>query len=148
MKEQQFTISVSDEAVKDLHRRLRQTRWPDTVSDSGWTYGLDLGWMKSLVGYWLNQYDWGAQQRALNQYPHYVTEIDGFRIHYLHFRSKNANALPLVITHGWPGSFLELLTVAPMLADSASDPFHVVVPSLPEKPGGARRTPPGAANTP
>jgi predicted DNA-binding transcriptional regulator YafY len=100
-----------------LHRRLRQTRWPDTVTDSGWTYGLDLDWMKSIADYWLNQYDWGAQQRALNEYPHYIAVIDGFRIHYLHFRSKHANAVPQVITHGWPGSFLELLKAASMLAD-------------------------------
>jgi pimeloyl-ACP methyl ester carboxylesterase len=94
-------------------------------------YGLDLDWLRSITDYWLKQYDWRAQQRALNEYPHHVATIDGFRIHYLHFRSRHANALPLVITHGWPGSFLELLKVAPMLADSESDPFHVVVPSLP-----------------
>ena len=126
MKEQRFTISVSDEAIDDLQRRLRQTRWPDTVAGSGWTYGLDLDWMKSLADYWLHQYDWRAQQRALNEYPHYIAVIDGFRIHYLHFPSKHPGAVPLVITHGWPGSFLELLKVAPMLADGASDPFHVV----------------------
>ena len=131
MTEQRFAISVSGEALDDLHRRLRATRWPDTVTDSGWTYGLDLEWMRSLTDYWLNQYDWVAQQRALNKYPHYLAEIEGFRIHYLHFRSKNSNAVPLVITHGWPGSFLELLKVAPMLANSPADPFHVVVPSLP-----------------
>jgi pimeloyl-ACP methyl ester carboxylesterase len=131
MTEQRFTISVTDEAIDDLHRRLRQTRWPDTVPGSKWTYGLDLDWMQSIADYWLNQYDWRAQQCALNQYPHYIAEIDGFRIHYLHFRSQHPSAVPLVITHGWPGSFLELLKVAPMLAGSASDPFHVIVPSLP-----------------
>jgi pimeloyl-ACP methyl ester carboxylesterase len=131
MTEQPFTIAVSDEAIADLQRRLRQIRWPDTVIDSEWTYGLDLGWMKSLADHWLNQYDWRVQQRALNEYPHFTAMIDGFRIHYLHFRSRHAHAVPLVITHGWPGSFLELLKVAPMLADSPSDPFHVVVPSLP-----------------
>lgn len=103
MTEQPFTICVPDAAVDDLHRRLRQTRWPDTVNDSGWTYGLDLAWMKSMVDYWLNQYDWSAQQRALNEYPHYLATIDGFRIHYLHFRSKDPNATPVIITHGWPG---------------------------------------------
>src|SRR5215831_5093910 len=131
MTEQRFTISVPDKAIDDLHRRLRQTRWPDTVTDSGWTYGLDLNWMKSMADYWLNHYDWRAQERALNAYPHYSVEIDSFRIHYMHSRSKYPNAMPLIITHGWPGSFLEFLKVAPMLADSASDPFHVVVPSLP-----------------
>src|SRR5262245_42309488 len=131
MTEQRFTISVPDEAIDDLRQRLRQTRWPDTVTGSGWTYGLDLAWMKSVADYWLNQYDWRTEERGLNEYPHYVAVIDEFRIHYLHFRSKHANAVPLIITHGWPGSFLELLKVAPMLAESASDPFHVVIPSLP-----------------
>ncbi len=143
MQEQRLVISVPDEAIDDLHRRLRQTRWPDTVTGSGWTYGLDVDWMKSLADYWLNQYDWRAQQRALNEYPHYVAVIDGFRIHYLHFRSKHPHAVPLVITHGWPGSFLELLKVAPMLADSASDPFHVVVPSLPGYGFSERPSSPG-----
>jgi pimeloyl-ACP methyl ester carboxylesterase len=131
MTEQHFAIAVPDEAIDDLRRRLRQTRWPDAVTDSGWTYGLDLDWMKSMADYWLNQYDWRAHERGLNEYPHYTAVIDGFRIHFLHFRSQHANAVPLVITHGWPGSFLELLKVAPMLADSASNPFHVIVPSLP-----------------
>jgi pimeloyl-ACP methyl ester carboxylesterase len=143
MTEQRFTISVPDDAIDDLHRRLRLTRWPDTVTDSGWTYGLDLNWMKSIVDYWLNQYDWRAQQRTLNEYPHYIAVIDGFQLHYLHFRSTHPNAVPLVITHGWPGSFLELLKVAPMLADSASDPFHVIVPSLPGYGFSERPSSPG-----
>jgi len=143
MIEQPFTVSISGEAIEDLHRRLLATRWPDTVTSSGWTYGLDLEWMKSITDYWLNQYDWDAQQRMLNQYPHYLATIDGFRIHYLHFRSKRPNAVPLIITHGWPGSFLELLKVAPMLADSASDPFHVVIPSLPGYGFSQRPSSPG-----
>jgi pimeloyl-ACP methyl ester carboxylesterase len=122
---------VPEEAIDDLRGRLRRTRWPDTVAGSGWTYGLELDWMKSVADYWLNRYDWRAQERKLNAQPHHVAAIDGFRIHYLHFRSKHPGAVPLVITHGWPGSFLELLKVSPMLADSASDPFHVIVPSLP-----------------
>src|SRR5256885_290895 len=143
MTEQRFTISVSDEAIDDLRRRLRETRWPDTVTGSGWTYGLDLDWMKSIADYWLNQFDWRAQERTLNAFPHYVADIRGLRIHYLHFRSRHPNAVPLVITHGWPGSFLELLKAAPMLADSASDPFHVVVPSLPGYGFSERPSTPG-----
>jgi pimeloyl-ACP methyl ester carboxylesterase len=143
MTEQRFTISVPDEVVDDLHRRLRQTRWPDAVADSGWTYGLDLDWMRSIADYWLNQFDWYAQQRVLNDYPHYIAEIDGFRIHYLHFRSSHPNAVPLVVTHGWPGSFLEFLKVAPMLANSASDPSHVIVPSLPGYGFSERPSSPG-----
>ena len=143
MTEQPFTISVPDEAIDDLHRRLRQTRWPDTVNGSGWTYGLDLAWMKSMAEYWLDQYDWRVQERELNTHPHYTAEIDGFRIHYLHFRSRHPGAVPLILTHGWPGSFLELLKVAPMLAESASDPFHVIVPSLPGYGFSERPSAPG-----
>jgi len=131
MTEQRFTISVPEQAINDLHQRLKRTRWPDTVTGSAWTYGLDLDWMKSIADHWLTAYDWRAAERALNAHPHYIAEIDGLRIHYLHFRSRHAHAVPLVITHGWPGSFLELLKVAPALAESTSDPFHVVVPSLP-----------------
>lgn len=131
INEQRFTISVPDEDIDDLRRRLEQTRWPDTVIDSGWTYGLDLGWMKSLIDHWLHRYDWRARERALNEYPHYLADVDGFRIHYLHFRSRHPHAVPLVLTHGWPGSFLEMLKVAPRLTDDGSHPFHVVVPSLP-----------------
>lgn len=143
MTEQPFTISVSDEAIDDLHRRLRQTRWPDTVTGSGWTYGMDLDWMMSIADYWANEYDWRAEERALNEYPHFIGVVDGFRIHYLHFRSTHPNAVPLVLTHGWPGSFLEFLKVAPMLADDASDPFHVIVPSLPGYGFSERPSSPG-----
>lgn len=131
MKEQLFTISIPDQAIEDLRQRIRQSRWPDTVNRSGWEYGVDLNWMQSLADHWLNWYDWRAQERELNKHPHYIAEIDGFRVHYLHFRSKHKNAIPLILTHGWPGSFLEFLKVAPEIADSASDPFHVIVPSLP-----------------
>jgi pimeloyl-ACP methyl ester carboxylesterase len=131
MSGQRFTIAVPDAAIDDLHRRLRRTRWPDTVNGSGWTYGLDLEWMRSVADDWLNRYDWRARERALNEYPHHIADIDGFRIHYLHFRSRHPGAVPLMLTHGWPGSFLELLNVASVLSDSASDPFHVIVPSLP-----------------
>jgi pimeloyl-ACP methyl ester carboxylesterase len=129
--ERRFTISIPDGAIEDLRRRLRQARWPDAVAGSGWSYGLGLDWMRSLVEYWLNGYDWRTQERALNELPHHLAEVDGYRIHYLHFRSPHPRAVPLVITHGWPGSFLELLKVADRLANSAQHPFHVVVPSLP-----------------
>ena len=143
MTEEPFSISVPREAIDDLDRRLRQTRWPDTVAGSGWTYGLDLAWMQSTADYWLNGYDWRAHERELNAHPHRIAVIDGFRIHYLHFRSRHPNAVPLIVTHGWPGSFLELLKAASMLAESASDPFHVIVPSLPGYAFSERPSSPG-----
>jgi pimeloyl-ACP methyl ester carboxylesterase len=99
--------------------------------------------MQSIADEWLHAYSWREHERALNRYPHHVATVNGFRIHYLHFRSAQPDAVPLVITHGWPGSFLELLKVAPMLADSASDPFHVVVPSLPGYGFSERPSTPG-----
>jgi pimeloyl-ACP methyl ester carboxylesterase len=143
MMEQRFTVSVPDEALEDLRRRLRLARWPDAVRDSGWTYGLEIAWMKSLADDWLNRYDWRAQERGLNQYPHYRAVIDGVGIHYVHFRSQDPHAVPLIITHGWPGSFLEMLKVAPILAGSHSDPFHVIVPSLPGYGFSERPSSPG-----
>jgi pimeloyl-ACP methyl ester carboxylesterase len=139
----QFTIAISDDRIDDLHRRVRETRWPDTVADSGWTYGVDLAWMQSIADDWLHAYSWRDHERALNAYPHHVATIEGARIHYVHLRSPHRGAVPLVITHGWPGSFAELLKAAPMLADSASDPFDVVVPSLPGYGFSERPSAPG-----
>jgi pimeloyl-ACP methyl ester carboxylesterase len=143
MTGQPFTIAISDDRIDDLRRRLHQTRWPDTVTGSGWTYGVDLASMQSLADHWLHSYSWRDHERALNAYPHHLTVIDGLRIHYLHFRSAHPEAVPILITHGWPGSFLELLKVAPLLAHSASDPFHVIVPSLPGYGFSARPSEPG-----
>ena len=143
MTGQRFVIDVPDQAIEDLGRRLRETRWPDEIPGSAWTYGVSREWLRSLVQYWIDEYDWRAQERALNSDPHYVASMDGFRVHYLHFRSAHPDAVPIVMTHGWPGSFFELLEAARLLAGSDTDPFHVVVPSLPGYGFSERPSTPG-----
>ncbi len=132
-----FMVAVPDAEIEDLHRRIRATRWPDQIPGSEWVYGADLATVKDLAGYWADGYDWRAHERELNRYPQFTTTLDGQRIHYVHARSPHQHALPLILTHGWPGSVSEFtkligpLIDPPSFAGSASDAFDVVVPSLP-----------------
>jgi pimeloyl-ACP methyl ester carboxylesterase len=132
-----FKIAVDDAVLRDLQDRLARTRFPHPIDKSGWEYGVDVAYMKDLVTYWREKYDWRAHERKLNELPQFTTEIDGLKIHFVHVRSKEKNALPLVITHGWPGSFYEFHKIIGPLTDpvahggKASDAFHVVCPSLP-----------------
>lgn len=137
-----FTVEMPEAVLDDLKRRLDLTRWPDEPPGADWAFGTDLAYMKSLVSYWRTTYDWRRQEAALNLLPHYRIAIDGLRIHYLHVRGKGVGGkgpapIPLVITHGWPGSFLEMVKLIPLLTDPAAhggkaeDAFDVVVPSLP-----------------
>ncbi len=134
---EKFTINVSNAVLEDLNRRLDSTRWPDELENAGWELGSSLSYMKSLAGYWRNGYDWRQQEATLNQLPQYRVALDGFHVHFVHVRSKNPKAMPLLITHGWPGSFIEMVKLIPLLTDpeahggSAEDAFDVVVPSLP-----------------
>lgn len=132
-----FQVHVPEEALTDLRQRLTATRWPEreTVNDD--SQGVRLATMKALVHYWETDYDWRKVETKLNSYPQFVTEIDGLDIQFIHVRSKNANALPVIITHGWPGSIIEQLKVIGPLTDpvacggSAEDAFDVVIPSMP-----------------
>jgi pimeloyl-ACP methyl ester carboxylesterase len=132
-----FRIDVPDAELRDLHERLERTRWPETETVDDWSQGVPLGYMKDLCGYWAERYDWRATEARLNALPQFRTEIDGLGIHLIHVRSPHPDALPLVITHGWPGSIVEFLKVIGPLADptahggDAADAFHVVCPSLP-----------------
>lgn len=132
-----FKIHVPDEVLADLKDRLARTRLPDEIGGSGWDYGTNLAYLKELVAYWKDKYDWREQERRLNQFDHFKTNIDGLDIHFIHQRSKQPNALPLVLNHGWPSSFFEFTKVIGPLTDPAShggrpeDAFNVVVPSLP-----------------
>jgi pimeloyl-ACP methyl ester carboxylesterase len=134
---EKFTINVPDAVLADLKRRLDATRWPDSLENVSWECGSSLGYMKSLADYWRNGYDWRRQEAALNQLPQFRAAFDGFHIHFVHVRSKGPNPLPLIITHGWPGSFAEMVKLIPLLTDPvahggrAEDAFDVVVPSLP-----------------
>jgi pimeloyl-ACP methyl ester carboxylesterase len=132
-----FKINVPDEAIVDLRRRIAATRWPDkeTVTDS--SQGVQLAKLQELVRYWATDYDWRKCEAKLNALPQFIAEIDGVDVHFIHVRSKHDNALPIIVTHGWPGSIIEQLKIIDPLTNptahgaSASDAFHVVIPSLP-----------------
>jgi pimeloyl-ACP methyl ester carboxylesterase len=132
-----YRIKVADDAIADLRERLKRTRWPDDYVDRDWDLGTDQAYLKQLCAYWRDGYDWRQREAALNQWPHFVTRIDDLDIHFLHAKSSAPSARPLLITHGWPGSFVEMLKIIPMLTDpqrfggDAADAFNVVVPSLP-----------------
>ncbi len=132
-----FKIDVAETVLEDLARRLDAARWPDEIDDAKWETGTNLTYMKALAGYWRNVYRWRDEEAALNRLPQYRTTIDGLGIHFVHQRGKGPRPLPLVITHGWPGSFVEMVKILPLLTDpaahggSAEDAFDVVVPSLP-----------------
>ena len=132
-----FKITVDDATLRDLKERLARTRWPDQIAGSEWEYGVPLAYMKELVAHWQTKYDWRAAEKQLNAFNQFVTNIDGLDIHFIHVKSKEKHAVPLVITHGWPGSFVEFQKIIGPLTDpvahggKAEDAFHVVCPSLP-----------------
>jgi pimeloyl-ACP methyl ester carboxylesterase len=132
-----FRINVTDAALRDLKERLARTRFPSEIEKSDWSYGTSLAYLKELVAYWQTTYNWREQERRLNQLPQFTTTIDGVSIHFVHQRSSNPAAMPLVMIHGWPGSFFEFTKVIGPLTEpakfggNASDAFHVVALSLP-----------------
>jgi len=140
-----FHIDVPDAELADLRDRLLRTRWPDAEPVDDWSQGVPLAYLRDLCEYWATQYDWRRTERRLNALPQFRTEIDGVGIHFLHVRSPHANALPLVLTHGWPGSVLEFeKAIGPLTEpDDPADAFHVIVPSLPGYGFSDRPTEPG-----
>lgn len=132
-----FRIQVDNSVLEDLRRRLQRTRWPDEFENDDWRYGSNGPFLRDLVAYWGNRYDWRAQETALNRWPQFVAEVDGQPIHFVHVRSGGTRSLPIIVTHGWPSTFAELLPLADRLAHPerfGADPrdnFDVVVPSLP-----------------
>lgn len=132
-----YTIQVPQATLDDLHQRLARSRWPDQMDNTGWEYGVDLGYMKNLVAYWRDKYQWRDQEKKLNNFPQFTTRIDGVDIHFVHVRSPHPHALPLLLVHGWPGSFYEFYKMIGPLTEpekhggKLSDAFHVIIPSLP-----------------
>ncbi|MES2536265.1 MAG: epoxide hydrolase family protein [Pseudomonadota bacterium] len=132
-----FHIDIDEALLVDLKQRLRQTRWPRAADDAQWQYGANLDYMRQLADYWLESYDWRAAERELNRFPQFMTRIGAHDIHFIHERGSGAHATPLILNHGWPGSFHELLGIADLLAhperhgapDAPS--FDVIIPSLP-----------------
>jgi hypothetical protein len=132
-----FQLEIPNEQIDDLRRRIAATRWPSKELVADRSQGVQLATMQELARYWTTDYDWRTCEARLNALPQFTTEIDGVDIHFLHVRSKHENALPLIMTHGWPGSVIELLeTVGPLTDPTAhggtrEDAFHLVLPSLP-----------------
>lgn len=153
-----FTIAIPEQDISDLRERLARSRLPEMLDNTGWTYGTDTTYLSELLDYWQNDFDWREQERQLNRFDQFVTDINGLDIHFIHVRSPHANATPLMITHGWPGSIVEFhkiiepLTRPELHGGSAEDAFHVVAPSLPgfafsEKPAEPGYNPEKMAHT-
>jgi pimeloyl-ACP methyl ester carboxylesterase len=144
-----FQFRASDETLADLRRRIEATRWPDKETVADQTQGVQLATMQELARYFGTDYDWRKVEARLNALPQFVTEIDGLDIHFIHVRSKDENALPMIVTHGWPGSIIEQLKIIDPLTNptahgaNASDAFHVVIPSLPGYGFSGKPTAPG-----
>lgn len=132
-----FRIDIPEPDLEDLWDRLDRTRWPDELPGVGWSYGVPLDYLREVAEYWRSSYDWRIQEARLNRLPQFTTTIDGAQLHFVHVRSSEADALPLIITHGWPGSIVEFLEMFGPLSDprrhggDAADAFHVVAPSVP-----------------
>src|SRR5262245_12308227 len=144
-----FKAKFSDAEVADLRSRVKATKWPDRETVPDYTQGVRLETMQALASYWATRHDWRKAEARINSFPNFITEIDGLDIHFIHVRSKHENALPVIITHGWPGSIIEQLKVIEPLTDptshggTAADAFHVVVPSLPGYGFSGKPTAPG-----
>lgn len=132
-----FRVNVPQAAIEDLHERLLRARFPDHIAGSGWSYGTDPAVLKDFVEHWLHAYDWREQEAGINRFEQFVTTVQGEKLHYIHVRSPEPDAVPIVLTHGWPGSVVEFLEVIAPLADPVAhggdpaDAFHVVCPSIP-----------------
>src|SRR6188474_1385513 len=132
-----FTIDVPEAELADLRARILATRWPEMETVTDQSQGTQLATSQALAQYWATEYDWRKCEARINSFPHFLTEVDGLDIHFIHVRSKHEDALPLVVCHGWPGSIVEQLKIIEPLTDptahggSASDAFHVLVPSMP-----------------
>ena len=122
-----FRIEIPQADLDDLRDRLARTRWPSRLPGADWSRGVPVSYLKGLVDYWAGAYDWRAQEARLNEFPQFITEIDGQSVHFFHVRSANPDALPLIITHSWPNSIVEFTN----LLGPLSEDFHVIAPSLP-----------------
>ncbi|MDD3754686.1 MAG: epoxide hydrolase N-terminal domain-containing protein, partial [Methanobacterium sp.] len=132
-----FKIQIPDSDLEDLKRRLERTRWPNELFDAGEDYGLTVDYLKPLFDYWKDGYNWRPVEAELNRLPQFITEIDGEDIHFVHVISKEPDATPIILTHGWPTTFVEYTSIIDRMINptahggKSEDAFHVVIPSLP-----------------
>ncbi len=125
-----FIANIPQQILDDLKTRISNTRWPDEITDSGWAYGANLSYMKELADYWANIFDWRKVEKEINSYPNFIADIDGHKIHFLHIKGKGNQSVPLIITHGWPGSFIEMMKIIPLLTNDEYVSFDLVIPSI------------------
>ena len=137
MTAERFSIQIPEDVLIDLKYRLDHIRWPDQLENVAWERGTEKGYLQSLVSYWSEQYDWRAQEAELNRLPQFRCTVDGVDVHFIHERGRGPNPLPIILTHGWPDSFIRYKKMIPLLADPAryggdpNDAFDVIVPSIP-----------------
>ncbi|MBT1696032.1 alpha/beta hydrolase [Fulvivirgaceae bacterium PWU4] len=125
-----FKVSVPEQVLVDLKNRLKNTRWPGEAEGSAWNFGTSETYLKDLVGYWLNTYDWRKHEATLNQYPQYIADVKGVKIHFQYIKGKGKNAKPLILTHGWPDSYYRFHKIIPLLTEGEQS-FDLVIPSIP-----------------
>lgn len=125
-----FKVSVSTQTLEDLKSRLKNTRWPGEADGSGWNFGTSEAYLKTLVNYWLTQYDWAKQEAALNQYPQYIADVNGVKVHFQYIKGKGKNPKPLILTHGWPDSYYRFHKIIPRLTEGEQS-FDLIIPSIP-----------------
>jgi pimeloyl-ACP methyl ester carboxylesterase len=136
-----FRIAVDDGVLADLRERIARTRWPDDAPGEPWGQGTDLAYLRDLLAYWADGFDWRARERELNEFAHFRAEVDGVLVHFVHERARDGGGIPLILTHGWPSVFVEMLALVPLLTHRPDGPsFDLVIPSLPgygfsERPG-------------
>lgn len=126
-----FTARIPQDILEELKQKISITRWPDETTENNWQYGASLPYMKALADYWLHRFDWRKIESQINAYPNFMAAIDGHQIHFLHIKGKGSPTFPLIVTHGWPGSFLEILPLVPWLTENTGYSFDLVIPSLP-----------------
>ena len=137
MDVQPFQVHIPESTLEDLRQRLARTRWSGEIPGSRWDYGANLDYVKELVDYWASEFDWPAQEQTINTFDHFRAKVEDIEVHFIHQRGRGPDPIPLIITHGWPSSFAEMLKIIPLLTDPAShggaaeDSFNVVVPSMP-----------------
>jgi pimeloyl-ACP methyl ester carboxylesterase len=130
MKVTPFKVNISQADLEDLKLRIKMTRWPGEIKDSSWSMGTNLAYLKELCEYWADNYSWRKTEREINTYPNYIAEVDGYMIHFLHIKGKGKKSMPLIISHGWPGSFLEMMKMVPLLTNNKDFSFDLVIPSI------------------
>jgi pimeloyl-ACP methyl ester carboxylesterase len=137
MELKEFKLNISNEELEDLYQRLSQTRWPDEIEGANWDYGIPLDYMKEIVNYWTDQFDWRSVEKRINTFNHYKVNVEGMDIHFVYEKGKGPNPRPLLLLHGWPSNFYEMLNLIPYLTDptkyggNPENSFDVIIPSIP-----------------